>query len=173
MLWTYNAKYCKKYSWERTANRIKTLHSNQKDTKSSSCMSINTNCSKGNKPKHISSAQIWKTVQAMAICSHLCKDQKLKMKTHQSKYSSSKKDQKSTLSPMKFFTEEWTNIAAENYQFTSVNGYEDLIIFWLDWHREPYVPSAVILGVNSHGQTEVLKADINLTGIAFAPVLTQ
>lgn len=74
---------------------------------------------------------------------------------------------------MKFFTEEWTNIAAENYQFTSVNGYEDLIIFWLDWHREPYVPSAVILGVNSHGQTEVLKADINLTGIAFAPVLTQ
>lgn len=37
----------------------------------------NTNCSKGNKSKHISRAQIWKKVQTVAICSRLCKDQKL------------------------------------------------------------------------------------------------
>lgn len=34
------------------------------------------------------------------------------------------------------------------------------------------MPSAVTLGVNSHGQAEVLKIDINLSGIAFGPVLS-
>lgn len=68
----------------------------------------------------------------MAICSRLCKDKKLNVKTQQSKYGISKKDPKSTISPMKFFTEDWTNIATETYQFISVNRYEDFIIFWLD-----------------------------------------
>lgn len=95
-------------------------------------MTSNANCSKGDKSEHIGSAQIWKKVQAMAICSCLCKDQNLNVKTQQSKYSTSKKNQKSTISPVKFFTEDWTNIATENYHFISVNGYEEFIIFWLD-----------------------------------------
>lgn len=71
-------------------------------------------------------------MQIMAICSRLCKDKKLNVKAQQSKYGMSKKDPKSTISPMKLFTEDWTNIAIENYHFISVNRYEDFIIFWLD-----------------------------------------
>lgn len=77
-------------------------------------MTSNMNCSKGNKSQHLSSDQIWKKVQTMAMCSHICKDQKLNVKTQQSKYSTSKKDKKSNISPVKFFTEDQTNIATEN-----------------------------------------------------------
>lgn len=69
-------------------------------------MTSNTNCSKGNKSQHISSAQVWKKVQTMVIRSRLCKDQKLNVKTQESKYRTSKKDKKSNISPVKFFTED-------------------------------------------------------------------
>lgn len=42
-----------------------------------------------------------------------------------------------------------------------MNGYEEFIIFCLDWHRGPYVPGAAILGMNSHGQAEVLRTGDN------------
>lgn len=49
-----------------------------------------------------------------------------------------------------------------------MNGYEEFIIFCLDWHRGSYVPGAAILGENSNGQAEVLRTDNSLTNIGFA-----